>query len=53
MQVYPTELVGRMQLQDYQLHAGKATLVSQATVSCQYKTDISLLDIFKLKMSTT
>ena len=53
MQVDPTELAGRMQLQDYQLHAGKATLVSQGAVTCQYKTDITLLDVFKLKMSTT
>lgn len=53
MQIYPTELSGRMQLHDYQLHAGKATLVSQGHASCQYQTEISLLDVFELPMSTT
>ncbi|DBA93395.1 TPA: hypothetical protein ACH3X2_003664 [Trebouxia sp. C0005] len=53
MQVYPAELAGRMQLHDYQLNAGKATLVSQGHASCQYQTEISLLDVFQLPMSTT
>lgn len=51
MQVYPTELAGRRQLHDYQLNAGKATMVSQGNVACQYETDISLLDVFDLPMS--
>jgi len=53
MQVYPAELAGRMQLHDYQLNAGKATLVSQGETSCQYQTEISLLDVFGLAMSAT
>ena len=53
MQVYPAELAGRMQLHDYQLNAGKATLVSQGHASCQYQTEINLLDVFQLPMSTT
>lgn len=53
MQVYPAELAGRMQLHDYQLNAGKATLVSQGHASCQYQTEINLLDVFQLLMSTT
>lgn len=53
MQVYPTELAGRRQLHDYQLNAGKATMVSQGNVACQYETDISLLDVFDLPISTT
>lgn len=53
MQVYPTELAGRMQLHDYQLNAGKATMVSQGLVACQYQTHINLLDVFELPMSTT
>ena len=52
MQVYPAELAGRMQLHDYQLNAGKATLVSQGHASCQYQTEINLLDVFQLPMST-
>lgn len=53
MQVYPTELAGRRQLHDYQLNAGKATMVSQGNVACQYETDISLLDVFDLPMSVS
>ena len=53
MQVYPTELAGRRQLHAYQLNAGKATMVSQGNVACQYETDITLLDVFDLPMSTT
>ncbi|DBA91536.1 TPA: hypothetical protein ACH3X1_003159 [Trebouxia sp. C0004] len=53
MQVYPAELAGRMQLHDYQLNAGKATLVSQGHASCQYQTEINLLNVFELLMSTT
>lgn len=53
MQVYPTELAGRRQLHAYQLNAGKATMVSQGNVACQYETDIHLLDVFDLPMSTT
>ena len=51
MQVYPTELAGRMQLHDYQLNAGKATLVSQGHATCEYQTKINLLDIFGLPMT--
>lgn len=53
MQVYPTELAGRRQLHDYQLNAGKATMVSQGDVACQYEADINLLDVFDLPMSMT
>ena len=53
VQVYPAALAGRRQLHDYQLNAGKATMVSQGNVACQYETDISLLDVFDLPMSTT
>lgn len=53
MQVYPTELAGRRQLHDYQLNAGKATMVSQGDVACQYEADINLLDVFDLPMSIT
>ena len=53
MQLYPTELAGRMQLHDYQLNAGKATLVSHGNATCQYQTEVNLLDVFGLPFSTT